>query len=529
MRVLPWLLCVLSAISCAATEATVEIGGAAYRIKHWTTEEGLPQNRIGCLKQTIDGYLWIGTWAGLVRFDGVHFTPFNKSNTPELVNDAINTFAQDAGGTLWIGTHDGLVSYRGYRFQRFTMADGLPDRNFVQSVNSRSRGLWFQAGHSVVRLDDHEKFSDTRLLDLTRANHILSMRERDDRSLDIITSRAWLTLSPNTRELRTNYAAAARDDDWAAAWSAYDGSLWVGTGLGLQCLEDGGLRSFPRNGLGRGVVDFVHEDGGSNLWVNVRKDGLYRWDHAGWEWVDLGEGLGRSSIVCMEEDLEGNLWVGTDRGLIHLQKQPARAYTTRDGLADDNVLSVCEDTEGTIWAGTEHGLSCIRERGVSGLSTNEPIPEVRDLAVWPRREGGVWYGKAGQGIFVCQGTKFSRVLVAINDASGPLSALYGDRSGRLWVGTQRGALAFQEGQFDNPCEILKSPCDVRCIYEDRKGAFWFGTMKQGLLRQRDGKIASFTERDGLSNNSVWSIVEDSDGTLWIGTDNGLTRYRNGKF
>ena len=79
----------LGGFSGEAANDTVEIGGAAYRIKRWTTEEGLPQNRIGCLKQTLDGYLWIGTWNGLVRFDGAHFTPFNKFNTPELVNDAI--------------------------------------------------------------------------------------------------------------------------------------------------------------------------------------------------------------------------------------------------------------------------------------------------------------------------------------------------------------------------------------------------------------------------------------------------------
>src|SRR6266436_7414743 len=180
MRFLPWWVCVWAGLSCAASAATVEVGGTTYRIRHWTTEHDLPQNRIGCLKQTLDGYLWIGTWSGLVRFDGVHFTPFNKFNTPELVNDAINTLAQDAGGTLWIGTHDGLVSYREYRFQRFTMADGLPDRNVVQSVNSRSGGVWLQAGDSVVRLD-HEKFSESWWLDLSGGGQVLSIHERDDK------------------------------------------------------------------------------------------------------------------------------------------------------------------------------------------------------------------------------------------------------------------------------------------------------------------------------------------------------------
>ena len=520
-----WGLLAFGGGSSEAANGTVEVGGDAYRIKHWTTEEGLPQNRIGCLKQTLDGYLWIGTWNGLVRFDGAQFTVFNKFNTPELVNDAINALAQDAGGTLWIGTHDGLVSYREHRFQRFTMADGLPDRNVVQAINSHWGGVWLQAGDAVVRLD-HEKFSESRLLDLS-GGRVLSIHEWVGGWLDIITTRAWLTLSAKSGELRTNYALRPKTQEWGTALPAKGGFFWIGTTFGLQRLEERDLQSFPTNGLCQGLVDFVYEDGGSNLWITVRQGGLYMWDHSGWAQVDLGEGLGRSYVVCMEEDLEGNLWLGTDHGLVQLQKQAAYVYTARDGLADDNVLSVCEGSDGTIWAGTDKGLSCIRQGRVARLGPGEPVPGGRDLAVWPRRDGGVWCGNAGEGIFTYKGTNFTDVF-AINGISGSLNALYEDRSGRLWVGTQGGAAAFQKGQFDNPCEILQSPRDVRCILEDREGVFWFGTLKQGLLRRVDGKMTSFTERDGLSNNSVWSLVEDSDGTVWIGTDNGLTRYRNGR-
>src|SRR5438105_3080287 len=99
-----------------------------YRVTRWTTDQGLPQNRISCLKQTRDGYLWIGTWFGLARFDGARFTVFDKFNTPELVIDAINAVAEDNDGTLWIATADGLVSYQDHHFHRLTVADGLPDQ-----------------------------------------------------------------------------------------------------------------------------------------------------------------------------------------------------------------------------------------------------------------------------------------------------------------------------------------------------------------------------------------------------------------
>src|ERR1043165_4070666 len=99
-----------------AVEGGVRGGKTPYRIKSWTTEDGLPQSHISCLKQTRDGYLWIGTHFGLARFDGLRFTSFNESTTPEILNESVDALAEDAEGTLWIGTAGGLLSYRNHRF-----------------------------------------------------------------------------------------------------------------------------------------------------------------------------------------------------------------------------------------------------------------------------------------------------------------------------------------------------------------------------------------------------------------------------
>src|SRR5947207_11028013 len=140
---LSWLACA----SCVASLSAAEIESGArqeqpYRVTRWTTDQGLPQNRISCLKQTRDGYLWLGTWFGLTRFDGVRFTVFDKFNTPELVNDAINALAEDTDGTLWIATADGLVSYSDHRFHRLTTEEGWPAPKVWRLVACRSGGVW---------------------------------------------------------------------------------------------------------------------------------------------------------------------------------------------------------------------------------------------------------------------------------------------------------------------------------------------------------------------------------------------------
>ncbi len=124
---LSWFILAAANVGMSETVTSIPTDALAnYKIRRWTTEDGLPQNRIACMQQTRDGYLWLGTWFGLVRFDGVRFTVFNKQNTPALAEDAISALAQDSEGNLWLGTRAGLVKYAGGKFSRFTVADGLP-------------------------------------------------------------------------------------------------------------------------------------------------------------------------------------------------------------------------------------------------------------------------------------------------------------------------------------------------------------------------------------------------------------------
>src|SRR5262245_7448172 len=115
----------VAVLALGAEETKFDSGQLSLRIKAWTTDDGLPLHGIRCLKQTRDGYLWIGTWYGLARFDGSRFKTFDKFDTPELVNDTITSLTEDSSGTLWIGTGDGLVRYREGQFRRFTQATGL--------------------------------------------------------------------------------------------------------------------------------------------------------------------------------------------------------------------------------------------------------------------------------------------------------------------------------------------------------------------------------------------------------------------
>jgi signal transduction histidine kinase/ligand-binding sensor domain-containing protein len=499
--------------------------------QRWTTEQGLPQNRIACLKQTRDGYLWIGTWFGLVRFDGVHFTVFNKFNTPELVSDTVEALAEDTEGTLWVGTENGLVSYREHQFHRLTTADGLPDPIVPRLLSSRAGGLWVHSGGNILRLDAG-KFSRPLWLETGINTGIRALHETPDGALQVFMQQGWWTLTPQGSMLATNYSLKPFEPEWLAALpTGQPGAYWVGTAQGVGEVVAGGLVTHATTGLSEGAVDLFFRDHRGKLWANVRSKptGLYSLEGTHWTALDLGA-LPASSIVCMEQDREGNLWLGTGEGLVQLQRPAVKVYTTRDGLADDNVWTVCQSEDGMMWVGSDHGLNCIRDGRVVPVGAGEPEPGTGVYCLWPGRDGSVWLPKIYCGLLEVQGGQFSKWLEPAQ-MPGLIRALYQTRSGVFWIGGNGGAMAFPPGHFGAPCARATGQDlgDVHSILETRNGELWFGTKGHGLARLRDGHYTHFTDRDGLGSNDIWSIYEDPEGVLWLGTEKGLSRYGQGRF
>lgn len=528
-----WLACASGVASWAAAAGEANpTREQPYRVTRWTTDHGLPQNRISALQQTRDGYLWIGTWFGLARFDGGRFTVFDKHNTDELTNDTINALAEDTEGTLWIATADGLLSYRDHQFKRWTVAEGLPHRKVWRLSASQAGGVWLQAGDFVCLLRQG-KFSrawkvNTPMWD----TNIRSLQEGPDGWLHVLTVEAGLLVAPSADEVRTNFLAEPPGlSHLSSAWPGrVPGQIWVGTGSGVHRREGGVWSVVGTIEPGPCLVDFMHEDRAGRLWVNAKPGGLKRWDGAQWTTIDLGERLTTLSVTCLDEDREGNFWVGTDQGLVQLQSRRMKSFTKRDGLAEDHVWSVCEGSNGTIWLGTKGGLSRMQNERIVPLTAREARAENANRSVWPSREGGVWIAKAGLGLIEFKDDFVERVSNA-ELPGGDIAALYEDRSGQLWIGTGEGVAAWRDGRLvAHYSRRSGQPVgNVRCMLEDRDGAMWLGQQGEGLTRLKDGQFQTFTEHDGLSNNRVWALHEDAGGTIWIGTENGLTRYREGRF
>ena len=504
-----------------------------YAHESWHTGDGLPQDNILSIAQTPDGYLWLGTEEGLARFDGIRFTVFDKSNTPELESSLISALLVDQMGNLWIGTDGGgVLRMTEGKLVAFTTQNGLSSNSVLSLGEDKEHGIWIGTeGGGVNRFKDG-KFT-------------------------IYNSKIGLA-----------------DDAVYSICATQDGSVWFGTGGGLSQLKDGSLRNFTaQQGLPNKNVRAVFEDREGTLWVGTNGGGLGQFRDGKFKTFTTRDGLASNSVFSIYQDKEGSLWIGTfGGGLNRWSNGQFKAYNMAAGLTSDNVLVLFQDREGSLWIGTVGGLNQLRDSQVTPYSAVEGLSSDIALPIYEDREGSLWIGTAGKGLnrlrndqltayTTKQGLSDNFVLSLSEDQAGALwvgtkhgldrmkdgkftvytrkdglpndivLSLWPDRDGGLWLGTRSGLGRFKDGKFTTyTTKDGLSVNYVTFIYQDREGTVWVGTGGGGLDRFKDGKFTAFTSKDGLSNDNVLAIHDDEEGTLWVGTSGGgLNRFRDGRF
>jgi signal transduction histidine kinase/ligand-binding sensor domain-containing protein len=510
--------------SLAVLSVNAAVQPAPFAAQSWTTENNLPQNRVTCLKQTRDGYLWIGGWGGLGRFDGVRCVAFTRSNTPELNPDAIGGLEEDAEGTLWIATKRGFVTYRDHHFRRVALS-GAPEEPVWRPVRRSKGGIWF---HTDGRLwiFDGRQFLPGRKIESSPFPEICSMHEDSLGNLNVFTDRAWLMVSADGQNVVTN-VSVTNQVRWLAGDAIDQNKAWVGTTAGLLEIVANRTNSVAIDDVRTQEVTFVQVDRTGNTWLQAQNGNLYCFDQKQWLRVDLGERFSSADALCMEEAEDKSVWIGTDQGLVRLEPQPIRTYTTRDGLSHNDVLTVCEGKDGTIWVGTRHGVSSIKNGIVKSWAAEEPCANRADLSVWPAAHGGVWINNVEAGVVELRGDSFL-MPIPHSYARGTLNALCEDDSGCLWVGSTAALFRWSDGIVRTNVAGEHVLRDVRCIFQSRDRSMWFGTKGHGLAHVHEGQIDFVTTQQGLGDNTIWAIHENPPGVLWLATPSGLNRYENGR-
>jgi ligand-binding sensor domain-containing protein/signal transduction histidine kinase len=551
------LLAAAAATSVAATVAASAAGAedtpqyrTPYRIDAWTTENGLPQNSVTSLLQTQDGYLWLGTFSGLVRFDGVRFTLADEGTPGAFTSNRILSLFEDRPGSLWIGSAwGGLTRLERGTFKTYTVKDGLPtDSIYFVSADKRGR-VWLSTREGLVRLEGG-RFTTSTVKDGLPGHPTTRVIEDRHGDLWFGTGAGLVRRQESGRATTyTTYTTYTRRDGLPhefiqAIEEARDGSLWVATDAGVARLVRGRVTATytTAEGLPTRRATRLLQDRAGNLWIGT-ENGIGVVSAESGDDVESvkrplvvltkEDGLSDGHIVALLEDREGDIWAGTRVGGVNrIKRRAMTAYGREQGLPGDAVVPITQDAAGDIWIGmTCGGLVRLRGATMTTYGTKDGLPNDCVWSLLPARDGSLWVGTWGGGLSRLAHGRFTTYTSSNSGLSNAaVLALHEDRAGTLWIGTLAGLNRFKDGAFTvyRARDGLVAD-DVRFIYEDRSGALWLAGSR-GVSRMKDGHFTTYTTAEGLSHNFVRAVHETADGTIWMGTyGGGLNRLKDGRF
>ena len=453
---------------------------AGFSSTTFTRIDGLPQNAITAMESTTDGFIWIGTQAGLARFDGDSFVTFDKLTNTVFADHFVTSLAADDNGGLWIGTRLGLVVRTGDgSWRRYTTQHGL-GKNYIRSVAIDSSGhvLAGTYGAGLFALEPGADPAFSRV-DASEDAVIRALFQDSQENLWIASSAGLLRVSPGAHDwfgaehgLVGDFVRTIAEDT--------AGTLWVGSEQGgLSRFSDGRfLPAAERVGLPENATVWtLLTDHHGHLWVGTEHHGVRRLRDDGFDVITSGSGLPSDLVWSLHEDFEGGIWVGTRAGLTQLKASIITTLTGDNGLTDNRVRTVMQDSRGRIWIGTMSGL----DRMMPG----------------ERACNRHWL------------------------AGTQIRCLSEARDGSVWVGTADGLTRIRSDRAAPPPAAHRLVgVRVNALEDDDLGCLWIGTGDLGLKKLCDGRLSTVS---GLESQVVRALHEGADGVMWVGTEAGLAR------
>ena len=550
-----------------ATHGSVVSSSAplGYVIERWSVEDGLPNNAVTSVVQTRDGYIWIATWAGTARFDGVRFTAVADN----LPNNHARALVEDDDGSVWVGmsgtgvarwrpggfsivtpsqglagfdvralardenriwvaTENGLSVFNGGRVTTWRSRDGLPSHVINGLVRGRNGGVWIATAGGLCQATQLQ----VQCRPLPRAGVLNTVLESRDGRLWVGTERGLLS-----GEARLDADLACRGNCFprrlvTRLLEARDGGLWIGFSDGevVRRLDGIDMEYGAADGLPTaGPVEALFEDEEGSVWVAILNGGLVRLRPKRVAMFTTADGLPGKVVGSIVQDASGTIWAGTSCGPVsefsNGRFRPRFVEYTKDGCA--SVLWAARD--GSLWIGTSNrGLFRWRGGRMDHFGTEDGLSDTNVCGLFEDDRGVIWIGTAVGGLHYYADGRLSRRFGPEDGvATGILASFAQDRDGRIWIGSNANGLSvFEDGRFRRLNDDESPPSrSISGLLIDSRGDLWIGTASHGLYRRRAGRNELFGVGQGLNHGLVALMLEDRDGKLWVSTGNGISVLR----
>lgn len=521
------LLCLFVPAAWAATDPDEDGPASSWLVRTWQTDEGLPDNSITGLAQTTDGYLWVATLGGLLRFDGARFEEFSTTQFPKVPNRNVRALYLDRRQRLWLALDRGaVVRVEETSARAFDSEDGLTGSRVSGMADDGAGGLWLAAANDICRIrgEKVERLGSAEQMP-SGGNPWLASDARGE---------VWIARGSQVGVIRSNrwQTILTLDSNPVHLLAARSGGFWITTATRVLKFTEGNepqeLARLPE----RVTVRTMLEDRTGALWIGTGESGMLRlWEN------DLERvSVSHPEISAIAEDREGNLWVGTAGGGLNLLRPRAvNTISTKSGLPFESVRSVCRDEDGYIWAVLQNG-SVARGRGTqwSALTRADGWPGGSATCVVPAQGGGVWIGTHVRGLRRWQAGKVKEWGQRDGLPNPNVRSLLQATNGDLWIATEspNGLHVFRNGEF-HELQIPPRVRSIRALVEGVGGTIWAGSSDGQILRVQGDAVVNETGAQAEDEDralSVRCLLATADGSLWIGYAGwGVGHWRNGHY
>src|SRR5271168_1085133 len=504
----------------------------------WRIEDGVFAGAPNVMAQTTDGYLWIGTQAGLMRFDGVRFVSWRPPEGNELPSSRINSLLGGRDGSLWIGTSTGLARWRNGNLTNYKDVTG----SIMAILEDLTGTIWIARANLSDANGPLCKVTDTGVrcygivdgLALPFAVTLASDTPGNVWPAGGAMVSRWQTSSADTY-ISTGLNPAETFNGVLALAGKPDGSIWVGSvhagkGGGLQQLAQGAWKPFvtPEFDGSTLKVTALLLDRDSSLWVGTLNQGIYRIQGNKVDHFRSSDGLSGDGVNGLFQDRESNIWIATSRGIDKFRDLRVASFSTRQGLSTDQVNSVLASRDGTVWIGN-YSLDALRSGRITSIQPRNGLPGRETTSLLEDRAGRLWVG-VDQELWVYEQSKFRKIPTGDGSPLGTVRAMTEDVDGSIWAETSNNNRPRLLHIRDFRSEEISFPqlALANTLAADPQGGVWLGLASGGLARYRDGQMEFFSLNRGPHDGPVHGLLVNADGSVLAATTSGLVGWQNGR-
>lgn len=496
----------------------------------------------GPLTQTTDGYIWMGTSAGLMRFDGVRFVPWVVPKGMSLRSRNFTSLLGARDGSLWIGTTNSLSRWKGGRLQNYTAQN---ERAGISTIIEDHAGTIWVTRYRIPQGEGPLcQVAGDGLRCYGKADGIpvrygLGLREDSLGNL-------WFGSSVLCR-WRPGSSSTYFDDvlkqrrvgdgvtDVAAGPS---GSLWatidgVGSELGVRYFSGGKWASYVVPGFDGAKVrsHALLIDRNQSLWIGTENDGFYRVHDGVADHYGSADGLSGNSVSFFYEDREGNLWVLTDGGVDMFRDTPVVSFSMHEGLTASGMRSILASRDGSVWIGNEGAADILRAGKNSPRLAGQGLPGQDVMTLHEDHAGTMWLGLDNK-LMTYERGRFHEVKQSDGSAlagDGEVAAITEDVDHNIWALTGPHLFRITNQKVQEDILLSKDLLPSSYVAADRKAGIWISARRGALAHYQDGNFQTTSLNDGENPLTINGLFVDSDNSLLVPTPAGLFRWNDGRW